>query len=313
MNQNCEIVRDLLPLYLDEVCSNSSRSLVEGHLAECAECASELAALRQGEMEAGLNIEKTGVISRQAKQFRRKSTLAGLVVAGILMIPILVCLIVDLASGQGLSWFFIVLSALLLVASVSALPLLMTEHRFLWSVAGFTGSLVLLLGVCCLYTVGDWFFVAASSCLFGLCVCLSPAVVNCQPIRGLLGNQRALAVFIADTALFFLMMVCIGAKVRSAGYNRLAFGISAPLIAYVWVLFLLIRYPKISGLARAGLCVMVSAACAYFIPGLIGFLIRSPIALPVDGVTVISTLVIAGLGAILFVVGLFVRRKEKNQ
>ena len=312
MNQNCEIVRDLLPLYIDEVCSPASRSLVDGHLAECAECASELTQLRRGEMEAGLNAEKTGVISRQAKKFRRKSTVAGLVVAGILMIPVLVCLIVNLASGQGLSWFFIVLSALLLVASVSALPLLMPEHRFLWSVAGFTASLVLLLAVCCLYTGGNWFFVAASACLFGLCVCLSPVVVNCQPIRGMLGDQKALAVFIADTALFFLMMVCIGMKVRSAGYNRMAFGISAPLIAYVWVLFLLIRYPKLSGLARAGLCLLATAAGAFFIPSLIGWLIRSPIALPMDRATVISTLAVAGIGAIGFVTGLFVRRKENK-
>ena len=31
----CEIIRDLIPLYLDKVCSEDSRKLVEEHLAEC--------------------------------------------------------------------------------------------------------------------------------------------------------------------------------------------------------------------------------------------------------------------------------------
>lgn len=38
MNENCEVIRDLLPLYRDNVCSEASRALVEAHLKECAEC-----------------------------------------------------------------------------------------------------------------------------------------------------------------------------------------------------------------------------------------------------------------------------------
>ena len=34
----CEIIRDLIPLYLDNVCSEDSRKLVEDHLSECSEC-----------------------------------------------------------------------------------------------------------------------------------------------------------------------------------------------------------------------------------------------------------------------------------
>ena len=34
----CEIIKDLIPLYLDKVCSEDSRKLVEEHLAECSEC-----------------------------------------------------------------------------------------------------------------------------------------------------------------------------------------------------------------------------------------------------------------------------------
>lgn len=45
MNENCDIIRDLLPLYRDNVCSEASRALVEAHLKECAECRRALQAI----------------------------------------------------------------------------------------------------------------------------------------------------------------------------------------------------------------------------------------------------------------------------
>lgn len=38
----CNVIRDLLPLYADEVCSEDSREVVEEHLANCKECKQEL-------------------------------------------------------------------------------------------------------------------------------------------------------------------------------------------------------------------------------------------------------------------------------
>ena len=43
MNINCEMICDLLPLYHDGVCSNSSKLLVEEHLQTCEACRTELA------------------------------------------------------------------------------------------------------------------------------------------------------------------------------------------------------------------------------------------------------------------------------
>lgn len=37
-NIDCEIIRDLLPLYVDDVCSEKSKDMVEEHLRECDEC-----------------------------------------------------------------------------------------------------------------------------------------------------------------------------------------------------------------------------------------------------------------------------------
>lgn len=41
-NVNCGVIRDLLPLYADEVVSPESRELVDGHLEGCEGCRREL-------------------------------------------------------------------------------------------------------------------------------------------------------------------------------------------------------------------------------------------------------------------------------
>lgn len=34
----CEIIRDLLPLYKDDICSEKSRNAIEEHIKECESC-----------------------------------------------------------------------------------------------------------------------------------------------------------------------------------------------------------------------------------------------------------------------------------
>ncbi len=47
MNLPCEVIRDLLPLYRDGVCGETSRHFVAGHLSNCSACRQELAALEE--------------------------------------------------------------------------------------------------------------------------------------------------------------------------------------------------------------------------------------------------------------------------
>lgn len=50
MKNNCDIIRDLLPLYVDGICSQDSAKLVEEHLTDCQSCRELLDKLR-GEEE----------------------------------------------------------------------------------------------------------------------------------------------------------------------------------------------------------------------------------------------------------------------
>lgn len=47
MNLPCEIIQDILPLYQDGICSASSRTLVEEHVAGCPGCREMLNALKE--------------------------------------------------------------------------------------------------------------------------------------------------------------------------------------------------------------------------------------------------------------------------
>lgn len=45
MNISCEIIKDLLPLYHDDVCSEDSKKAVEEHFEHCERCRDELRAM----------------------------------------------------------------------------------------------------------------------------------------------------------------------------------------------------------------------------------------------------------------------------
>ena len=216
MNKNCEVIRDLLPLYADDVCSGRSRELIEEHLQECPDCSAMLEKLRTHEIETDLQEEKEQVIEYQAKRFRRRSATVGSVVSGLFMIPVVVCLIVNLASGSPLGWFFIVLAGLAVAASLVIVPLMMPENKLFWTFCAFTMSLLLLLAVTCFYSHGNWFFTAASAVLFGLSVCFLPFLIRAKPVREMIGGfSRPLLVLAVDVILFANMMKMISLWTKS--------------------------------------------------------------------------------------------------
>lgn len=323
MKYPCEIVRDLLPLYLDGIASAQSSLMVEAHLSECSECSALFAQMKSSELEAEVREERTDVIAKQRKVFKRKSALAGCVLAGIFMIPILACLIVNLATGAGLTWFFIVLAALLVAASLTVVPLMMPANKSLWTLATFTASLILLLGVCCIYTGGQWFFVASTSSLFGIGMLFLPFAVRSRPLSGVLKSQKGLAVMAADTVLYGLMMLSIGCYTKAPDFFRISAAISLPLLAFAWAMFALIRYAGNNGWIKAGLCTSLCGAFAFFADPLINRLLGWSVSLPafapfqwslstVDGnVKWLSLIAGVLLGMAFMTIGLIRRRKQK--
>ncbi|MBR3041986.1 MAG: zf-HC2 domain-containing protein [Eubacterium sp.] len=263
MKYECEMIEDLLPLYKDGACSTASTRAVEEHIAECPKCKEIFNILQDTKIDDMIALEKEDVIGSQAKFFKRKSAVAGSIVAGIFMIPILICLVVALAGGNGLGWFFIVLAAMLIPSSLFVVPLMAPKNRMFLTMTSFTLSVMILLAVCCIYSGGKWFFIAASAVLFGLTIWFAPFIACRRPVNAYLKNFKGVAVMAAYTFTYFLMIICIGITVAAPGYFRLAFSISVPLFIIAWLMFLIIRYLPANGLVKAGVCILMMSAVGY--------------------------------------------------
>lgn len=50
--RECDIIKDLLPSYVDEICSEASKEWIEEHLKECAECRKTVSMLKDTEISA---------------------------------------------------------------------------------------------------------------------------------------------------------------------------------------------------------------------------------------------------------------------
>ena len=222
MNRECEIVRDILPLYTDDVCSATSREIIDEHLKTCPDCAAYLEQIRASEAEGELRQERALVIKNQARRFKRRSAAVGSVISALFMVPILICLIVNLTSGRTLDWFFVVAAGMLVAASLIVVPIVVPENKLFWTLCAFCVSLVILLAVCALYTHGNWFFVAASASIFGLAVVFLPFAIKAKPLRPWVeGHNRALLVLAVDCILFGNMMNVISWHQKGLGFTML--------------------------------------------------------------------------------------------
>lgn len=213
MNQmDCDIIRDLLPLYADDACSEKSRALVNGHLLDCAECRAVLQRIKETEIENHLKNEKESVIQYGLTKFRKRTAAVGSAVSGAVLIPILICLYL---FGSPLGWIDIVLASFCVAASVSVVPIMVREDKYFWTLCAFTGSLMLLLAVVCIHSHGHWFWIAASASLFGLAAVGLPFAVKAGPMKKLMGDREPWVILAGiDLALFMTMMSMISAHGR---------------------------------------------------------------------------------------------------
>ena len=114
----------------------------------------------------------------QAKKWRTLSFSWSLFFYIAYTVALIPCFICDLAINNGLTWFWIVLSALMLSFTFTNLPKLIKKHKLIFVPLSMFLALCLLLGVCCIYTNGNWFFVATLPVLLGLVIIFTPIYIS---------------------------------------------------------------------------------------------------------------------------------------
>ena len=144
----------------------------------------------------------------QAKKWRTFSMSWSLFFYISYVVALIPCFICDLAINKGLTWFWIVLSALLLAFTFTNLPKLIKKHKLILVPLSMFLSLCLLLGVCCLYTHGNWFFVATLSILLGLIIIFTPIyIAKLKPFKKIKKFNDFISVGVVFVALNILLMV----------------------------------------------------------------------------------------------------------
>ena len=101
MKNECSIVKDLLPLYIDGAVSEDSRRLVEEHTAVCEDCSKERREMMLALPDSQERQVEQNVLKRAAKKLRRKHMLRG----GLLTIVSLLLGVMLVLGWQGLHWF----------------------------------------------------------------------------------------------------------------------------------------------------------------------------------------------------------------
>ncbi len=94
MRLSCDVIQDLLPLYVDSACSGDSTKLVEGHMAECEVCKQAYDAMKsEGKAEELVQSEEfrnrqTDSAKKVKKKWSRSKKLfllLGIIIGGVLV------------------------------------------------------------------------------------------------------------------------------------------------------------------------------------------------------------------------------------
>jgi len=110
-NLPCEIITDLLPLYIDGLCTDESKKAVEAHLEACPDCRQRLAymsselspggSLQASSPAAADQVQERKRVKRGIKKLRHRW--AASLLAAVLILPLLF-LTVNQIRGEGLAF-----------------------------------------------------------------------------------------------------------------------------------------------------------------------------------------------------------------
>lgn len=94
MKYTCDMIQDLLPLYLDGVCSEESKKAIETHLSECSECKEFYTVMREAD---GMEIDTHSAERERQKaasfQTVKKKLLRKQIIAAFTSVAILVVIV----------------------------------------------------------------------------------------------------------------------------------------------------------------------------------------------------------------------------
>lgn len=253
-------------------------------------------------------------IVKMAKKYKLFIAVYNAILALGYLSAIIPCFIIFILKEHNTSKFCILLTSLMLSASLLNVPTFAAKNRGILTLASSYVSLTLLLLSGNVYSGGDWFFMAFLSVTLGMCIVFLPFIVRCDFISKYIGNNKSLICMAADTAMI-LAVVAYG-TLKYGVWESLVTGIvsAACVLVLVWAIFAVVRYAKINiflkssvVLAMLGVWLLSAEKLAlHFLPSNVDF----SITINDDVSTAIVSAVIIGLAGILAAVGLVFRYRR---
>ena len=231
---------------------------------------SELLGVTEHELITASVDNKSKVEKAQARKWRALSMTWSMffyIAYGIALIP---CFICNLAISKTLSWFWIVLFALVLSFTFTNLPKLVKKHKLLILPASMYLALCLLLGTCCIYTKGDWFLLAAFPTLLGSLIIFTPIYIAKYNVFAKVRKYNDFVSFAVYFVLINILLVIVDVYCVINGYaqNHWYFNLALPIVTVVYLflnLLLSVRFIKTNKLLKTSIILFLIDAL-YFIP-----------------------------------------------
>ena len=247
MKTTCNMVRDLLPLYFERVCSEDSRQIVEEHLGGCETCETMLKALQENTLDYRLKEERDDVIGHHVRADKRRFLVIGTSIASIAAIPIILSIIISAMAGSAWEWPFVVLAVLMVFASGMVAPLLAKSDESSLAVVGFGASVTLLLLTSAIYGFAGWFLILIIPIPFVMSKMLTPHIINRIPLTGAIKHHKELLATIINTLLLFAAVIIIKLFNKEADFSPpwpLIYMAAVVYLIAAWGWFLIIRRRK---------------------------------------------------------------------
>lgn len=140
----CDTVRDLLPMYIDQMTSDATNRSMEEHLEGCGECRAVME-----QMERPVQAETAPEVTefkKFLKESRKRMRWFYWFMLAAAMIAVLTCFIVNLATEEGLSWFYIVCMGIMTAYVPAYVFIVSGRHKFEKALAALSVCVVGLVG-----------------------------------------------------------------------------------------------------------------------------------------------------------------------
>ena len=187
---------------------------------------------------------------------------------GVALIP---CFICNLAIDKTLSWFWVVLSALILAFTFTNLPKFIKKYKLILIPLSQYLALVLLLGVCCIYSGGNWLLIPVLSVLLGLTIIFAPIYIAKYEAFSKIKKYNDFISVTVDFVMLNILLIMVNSHTLINGYadGWWYFKIALPIVLYVYLalnITMSVRFLKTNKFLKTSIVLLLSNAFLYLPP-----------------------------------------------